>query len=106
LGVHLAMVAMGGGLGMQVDLRQIPAEAVERSDTVLFSESAGRFIVSVDPRRHIEFEDCFQATPCACIGRVTAEPVLKVDGLNGEALLNVSVAELKAAWKSPFGNLV
>jgi phosphoribosylformylglycinamidine synthase len=106
LGVHLAMVAMGGGLGMQVDLRKIPAEAVERSDTVLFSESAGRFIVSVDPRRHIEFEDCFKATPCACIGRVAAEPVLKVDGLNGEALLNVSVAELKAAWKSPFGNLV
>jgi phosphoribosylformylglycinamidine synthase len=106
LGVHLAMVAMGGGLGMQVDLRKIPAEAVERSDTVLFSESAGRFIVSVDPRRHIEFEDCFKATPCACIGRVAAEPVLKVDGLNGEALLNVSVAELKAAWKTPFGNLV
>jgi len=106
LGVHLAMVAMGGGLGMQVDLRKIPAEAVGRNDTVLFSESPGRFIVSVDPRRRAEFENCLRATPCACIGRVTAEPVLKVDGLNGEALLSVSVAELKAAWKTPFGNLV
>jgi phosphoribosylformylglycinamidine synthase len=105
LGVHLAMVAIGGGLGMQVDLRKIPAEAVTRNDTVLFSESAGRFIVTVDPRCQVEFEDVFRAAPCACIGRVTAEPALKVDGLNGEALLGISVSELKAAWKAPFGNL-
>jgi phosphoribosylformylglycinamidine synthase len=106
LGVHLAMVAVGGGLGMHVDLRKIPAEAVTRNDTVLFSESAGRFIVTVDPRRQVEFEDGFRAAPCACIGRVTAEPSLKIDGLSGEALLDVPVSELKAAWKAPFGNLV
>ncbi len=106
LGVHLAMVALGGGLGLHVDLRKIPAETVERNDTVLFSESAGRFIVTVDPRCQVEFEDGFKATPCACIGCVTADPVLKVDGLRGEALLSVSISELKTAWKMPFGNLV
>ncbi len=106
LGVHLAMVALGGGLGMHVDLRKIPAEGVTHNDTVLFSESAGRFIVTVDPRRQAEFEDGFRSIPCACIGRVTSEPALKIDGLSGEALLDVSVPELKAAWKTPFGNLV
>jgi len=106
LGVHLAMVALGGGLGMHVDLRKIPAEGATRNDTVLFSESAGRFIVTVDPRRQAEFEGGFRTVPCACIGRVTPEPVLKIDGLSGEALLGVSVSELKAAWKTPFGNLV
>lgn len=106
LGVHLAMVAMGGGLGMHVDLQRVPAEAVGRNDTLLFSESAGRFVVTVDPRRRTEFEAVFQALPCACIGTVTAEPFLKVDGRAGEALMRLAVADLKAAWKAPFGQLI
>jgi phosphoribosylformylglycinamidine synthase len=106
LGVHLSMVAMGGGLGMHVDLRKVPAEAVGRNDTMLFSESAGRFIVTVDPRRKGEFEAGFSALPCACIGTVTAEPLLKVGGLQGEAAASISVSDLKAAWKKPFGHLI
>jgi phosphoribosylformylglycinamidine synthase len=106
LGVHLAMVAMGGGFGMQLDLRNAPAEAVGRNDTLLFSESAGRFIVTVAPPRQAEFEAGFRGLPCACIGTVTAEPVLRVVGLGGEALMSVAVSELRAAWKAPFGGLV
>jgi phosphoribosylformylglycinamidine synthase subunit PurSL len=105
LGVHLAMVAMGGGLGMHVDLRKAPVEAVGRNDTVLFSESAGRFIVTVDPRRQAEFEAAFHRLPYACIGTVTAEPVFKMKGLQGEALMSTAVSKLKAAWKLPFGHL-
>jgi phosphoribosylformylglycinamidine synthase len=106
LGVHLSMVAMGGGLGMHVDLRKVPAEAVGRNDTMLFSESAGRFIVTVDPRCKGEFEAGFSALPCACIGTVTAEPLLKVGGLQGEAAASISISDLKAAWKKPFGHLI
>ncbi len=106
LGVHLAMVAMGGGLGMHVDLRRVPAESVGRNDTLLFSESAGRFIVTIDSSRRTEFESEFKAMPCACIGAVTAEPVLNADGLTGEAVLSVSVSDLKRAWKMPFGHLI
>jgi phosphoribosylformylglycinamidine synthase len=106
LGIHLAMVAMGGNLGLQVDARRIPAEGANRNDTLLFSESAGRFIVTVDPRRRSEFESAFEGLPCACIGSVTAEPVLRVAGLNGEALISLAVSDLKAAWKRPFGHLI
>jgi phosphoribosylformylglycinamidine synthase len=106
LGIHLAMVAMGGGLGMHVDLRKAPVEAVARNDTLLFSESAGRFIVTVDPSHQAEFEACFSGQPCACIGTVTADPVLIIDGLQGERLTSLAVSELKAAWKQPFGRLV
>ncbi len=106
LGVHLSMVAMGGGLGMHVDLRKVPAEAARRDDTLLFSESAGRFIVTVDPRRQDEFEAGFAALPCACIGTVTAEPLLKVGGLQGQAVASIPVSDLKAAWKKPFGHLI
>jgi phosphoribosylformylglycinamidine synthase len=106
LGIHLAMVAMGGNLGLRADARQVPAEGVDRNDTLLFSESAGRFIVTIDPRRRSEFESVFEGLACACIGTVTAEPVVRVDGLNGEALISLNVSDLKAAWKRPFGHLI
>jgi phosphoribosylformylglycinamidine synthase len=106
LGVHLAMVAMGGDLGMTVDARHIPAQAVRRLDTLLFSESAGRFILTVDPRRRREIETAFGGLPLACIGTVTADPMLKIAGLNGQEALSASISDLKAAWKRPFGKLV
>ena len=56
LGVHLAMMAMGGGLGLDADLAAVPSEDVGRDDVLLFSESAGRFIVSIDPANQEAFE--------------------------------------------------
>jgi phosphoribosylformylglycinamidine synthase II len=106
LGIHLAMVAMGGNLGLRVNAGQIPHERADRSDILLFSESAGRFVVTVDPHRRREFESEFKGLPCACIGTVTAEPVVKVDGPRGEALVSLTVSDLKAAWKRPFGHLI
>ena len=34
---------------MTIDLRKVPAEEVDRDDVLLFSESSGRFIVTLDP---------------------------------------------------------
>ena len=74
LAVHLAMVAMGGSLGLQVDLARVPADRVERDDLLLFSESAGRFIVTVNPAHREAFEDIFKGTACANVGTVTEQP--------------------------------
>nr|MCU0586429.1 AIR synthase-related protein [Desulfobacterales bacterium] len=59
LGVHLALAAMGGNLGVRADLRHVPAEGAERVDALLFSESPGRFIVTVAPALQPEFESLF-----------------------------------------------
>ena len=106
LGVHLAMVAMGGRLGMTIDLAEIPREEVDRADTLLFSESAGRFIVTVPHGACAEFEKALAGTPAACVGRVTETPDLVMAGLDGGLLLSLPVADLKAAWKGTFGDLV
>ncbi|GBC59303.1 phosphoribosylformylglycinamidine synthase [Desulfonema ishimotonii] len=106
LGVHLAMVAMAGNRGMALDLGAVPADGADREDTRLFSESAGRFIVTVAPDEKEAFEAIFRGMACACIGKVTAEKVLTVNGINGETLLRVPVDRLKAAWKKPFGDLI
>ena len=106
LGVHLALAAMGGNLGMQVDLSLVPVEQVERNDVILFSESAGRFIVTVDPQNKASFEKVFKDLDWACIGTVTAAGDFIIKGLNGKTLIEADVQDLKEAWKEPFGNLV
>lgn len=106
LAVGLALVAMGGGLGLTVDLGKVPAQGVDRDDTLLFSESAGRFIVTVAPDRRTAFETHLAGLPAACVGRVTAAPRLKIDGLHGQRLADLTVQEMKTAWKRPFGDLI
>jgi len=104
--VHLAMVAMGGGLGMQIELNRVPADGPDRDDTVMFSESAGRFIVTIDPEKREVFESLFNNVTCACIGTVTEQPQFEIKNLNHKTIISVSIDQLKAAWKKPFGNLI
>lgn len=106
LGVHLAMVAMGGSLGMRIDLNRVPAGDLGRDDTVMFSESAGRFIVTVDPQNRKIFESLFENLTCACIGTVTEKPQFEIKGLNQETIVSVAIKDLKSAWKKPFGDLI
>jgi phosphoribosylformylglycinamidine synthase len=105
LGVHLALVAIAGGLGLQVDLAKVPCEKVVRDDTMLYSESAGRFIVTVAPQDKMEFEKRFEGLPCGCVGQVTEKQKLRIRGLSGKVLFNAGVQQLKSAWKKPFANL-
>jgi phosphoribosylformylglycinamidine synthase len=106
LGIHLALVAMAGNLGMQVNLTRVPVDNVDRNDVVLFSESAGRFIVTVDPENKDRFEDLFADQPCSNIGRVTQDSAFTLAGLDGRPIISLTVEELKSAWKKPFGHLV
>jgi len=106
LAVHLAMVAMGGNLGLKVNLAQVPTDQNERDDHLLFSESAGRFIVTVDPAHGEAFESIFKGTPCARVGAVTEQPELVVRGGGRKTILSVPAKDLKAAWKKTFGDLI
>jgi len=106
LGVHLALVAMAGNLGMRVALSDVPVDGVDRNDSILFSESAGRFIVTVDPENRERFETTFKGLPCACIGTITRESNLVIKGIDNRIILSAPVADLKNAWKRPFNELI
>ena len=69
LAVHLALVAMGGELGLTVDLGQVPSEGIDRDDTLLFSESAGRFIVTVAPDNQDAFRTAVRRSAGGLCGR-------------------------------------
>jgi phosphoribosylformylglycinamidine synthase len=105
LGIHLPLTAIGGRLGMTVDLDRVPAEGPLRPDHLLFSESAGRLIVSVDPARRSAFEKLCAGLPVAAVGTVTADPVLKIRAI-GREVVRLPVERLVEAWKKPFGDLI
>jgi phosphoribosylformylglycinamidine synthase len=106
LAVHLALVAMGGELGLTVDLAKVPSAGVDRDDTLLFSESAGRFVVTVAPDNQAAVDRLFAGHPAACVGRVAEAPQLKISGLDGKGIVDVTVDRMKSAWKGPFGDLI
>jgi phosphoribosylformylglycinamidine synthase len=106
LGVHLAMIAMAGGLGMKVDIGHVPSEKDYRGDILLFSESAGRIIASVAPENKDDFEILFSGLPCRCIGMITENKDFIVDGPGRKNLISVTLHDSRNAWKKPFGELI
>ena len=105
LGVHLALSALGGDLGLEVDLARAPCSGVAGDHQLLFAESAGRFLVTVAAARAGQFEEIFKGQPWACIGRVTEAARLRMVGLRGTRLMDVGLEELRHAWQEPFGDL-
>ena len=106
LGIHLALCAMGGNLGMDIDLRSVPADKKLSNTRLLYSESASRFIVTIDPKNKGVFEDLIGGLDCACIGRVIDAGILQVSGIDGNIIIKETIGDLKDAWKEPFGDLV
>jgi len=104
LGVHLAQVAFAGGLGMGIDLGKIPTE-LKQDSKILFSESTGRFIITISPEDKGKFEAIFTGTKLACVGTVTQNPELIINGLSGDVIIKKQAKELKEAWQAPFKNL-
>lgn len=106
LGVHLALVAMGGDLGMDVHLKDVPCPVPLPDTHRLYSESAGRFVVTIGPAQKQAFEKLFTGMPINCIGTISDSKQLRIQGGNGSWILEEDVSELKACWKRPFGGLI
>lgn len=89
LGVALAETVFKTDLGLKIDLADQPA-------TRLFSETPGRFIVTVAPEKATEFEQVL-GKDAHLIGEVTNSHWLMVKLANGK--LNESVAKLQKTWE-------
>lgn len=101
LGVHAALMSFGSGMGMRLDLQAVPTEEEGlRNDRILFSESCGRFIVTVPPSEKGRFEELFNGLACALVGEIIQEPRLIVGDHAGGILLDADVQSLKHHWQS------
>ena len=99
LAVALAKSAIAGQLGARVSLKKLPGDAT-RADSILFSESQGRLLVSVRPDAVESFEACMKDAAVR-IGEVGGT-ALTVEA--PKARFKTSVAALTAAYRKPFQN--
>jgi phosphoribosylformylglycinamidine synthase len=111
LGVHLGLMAMAGGLGLEVKLARVPCAAIGesvvlRNDVILYSESAGRLLVTVPPTAARDFERMMTGHICAPIGRVTDTGRLVVRGVRETNIVDLTIENLREAWRRPFGHLI
>ena len=102
LATAAAEMAFAGGLGVELDISSV-AEAASLSDpaVLLFSESATRFLIEVEPTKSLQFEAAFAGLPLSRVGQVTSSGHVRVASSGGDELIDASLVELKAAWLKP-----
>lgn len=99
LAVAAAEMAFSGGYGLEVDLRKVPVEDLNRDDFILYSESNSRFLVEVPENCERDFEAVMRGAVYAKIGKVTKTPRLCIYGLNGDVVVDAAINELLTCWK-------
>jgi phosphoribosylformylglycinamidine (FGAM) synthase-like enzyme len=88
-----AEMAFGGDLGIAIDLASL---GTLRTDHKLFSESNGRWLVEVESKDRVKFE---QAMPSAKkIGRVLKDKVIKIR--DGQTEVSLPLPELREKWET------
>ncbi len=98
LAVALAESAFSGGLGMTIELTKAPVENIKRADTILFSESQSRFVVTVMPENVKKFEEIMKGNVFADVGVVSWQKDFTImDG--DKVILSSGIDELKEAWQ-------
>jgi len=104
LAVAATEMAFSSDLGIDLWLKKVPKpRSLKRNDFILFSESNSRFLVEVTEKRKKDFEDFMKGKPFSMVGKVKKEPYFSVYGLNNERIVDVSLTELRNAWKSTLG---
>jgi len=103
IGTALAKTSMGGKLGVQIKLKSVSGNVL-RNDYLLYSESQGRILVSIDPKNKNKFEKIFKKIPYAMIGKVTNDQTFEIIGLDNKKIINLKVDELEKAYKKTFRN--
>ena len=71
LGVAFAKIAIGGNLGLDLDLHKLPADPGLSVAERLFSESNSRFVATIAEENRDRFEALLAGLPAACVGQVT-----------------------------------
>ncbi len=94
LAVAIAEMCIGGGLGAHISLPEGSA------DEWLFSESTGRFLVTIPPDEEPYFRSLLQGLPCHALGVVAQQPQLLVRS-GPQEVIALPVAALAEAWGVP-----
>lgn len=101
LGVTLAKKAIGGMLGLEINLKDLPGN-ISRNDFALFSESQGRIVVSISPSNKKAFEEIMKGNAFAEIGKVTKTRSITIKGIDGKIIVKTPLASLVKSYRETF----
>jgi phosphoribosylformylglycinamidine synthase subunit PurSL len=101
LAVALAETSIAGGFGMNIDLSSVPYKGKKRDDTILFSESASRFIITIHPESRRDLEKIMTGNITGLMGLVTGDSLFQIKGLTGKLIIKEKINKLKEAWQKP-----
>ena len=101
LAIAFAKSAMAGKLGLNVDINEASLVNIKRADSILFSETQGRFVVSVNPKNKEAFEKTFENINYGFVGKVTNSNSFVIKKSNSE-IVNSNVDSLIESNKALF----
>ncbi|MGL9762019.1 MAG: phosphoribosylformylglycinamidine synthase subunit PurL [Wolbachia sp.] len=99
LAIALAKSLIAGDLGAEIDLSLLPVGKTQNTDIInkiiMFSESQSRILVTIAPQNQQRFEELFKGIAFSCIGKVTEEKKLNINGI-----LKVDLKDLENSYRS------
>jgi phosphoribosylformylglycinamidine synthase II len=97
----LCRTALGGDLGLEVDLSHVLTDSRGglRADKILYSESQGRLLVTVSQKDATRFASLFKGLPLGRIGRVTGQRDLMIRSTGAQEYLRAGIDTLRHAYK-------
>jgi phosphoribosylformylglycinamidine (FGAM) synthase-like enzyme len=99
LAAAFVLPAIGGDLGVEIDLSLLACEGSLDDDAKLFSESNSRFVITCAPENESVVEEIFHGLPCARVGKVAEERRIRISGENGRKLVDIDIYALRRAFK-------
>jgi phosphoribosylformylglycinamidine synthase len=100
LAAGFAKVALGGRLGIDIDLKAVPVSEPMTDKEILFSESNSRFIMTISPKNSEAVEAILNeaGVPFAEVGKVTDKQNLN---LSGNSKVSIALNDIINNYKSP-----
>jgi phosphoribosylformylglycinamidine synthase len=100
LAVAAAEMALGGGLGLELNLTAVPRPfGLDRADTIAFSESLGRFLVEISSDDVPAFEVMMAGLPLAHVGMIRADNRLLFYGPDHQPVIETDLVAIGHAWR-------
>jgi phosphoribosylformylglycinamidine synthase len=102
LGLAIVKSSLGGLMGCRIDLSAVPGQG-SRSDYVLFSESQGRMLVSINPSNKNEFESHLKGLPFGIIGETSADDSVVIKN-GGKIAVETSLKPISDSYFGRFAD--
>ncbi len=102
LGIALAKSAIAGQLGMEIELKKIP-NSCPKNDSILYAESMGRLIVTINPKNKEKFEKIMEQNIFAIIGKIRNDNKFIITK-EEKSVIDTTIDKMTESYKSTFKN--